>query len=152
MKLMARRKVEKSKRIKHTTWAHGRWLMGCDVRTPNLRLEPWATHVRVISCATLRKNCDVWGVLFTPYGFLKPHMPTSVSLPQALLRSLFPELSSTWCSAFRSRENDCKKTSRNSWCWTNEEDGSIHHAWNYLWLPCPQVVFWCRHFWFGSWI
>ena len=36
-------------------------------------------------------------------------------------------------------------------CWTNEEDGSIHHAWNYLWLTCPEVDFRCQHIWYGCW-
>ena len=53
------RKIEQSKRIKHTIWAHGDDSWNVIVRTPNLRLEP--THVRVISCATLRKmwRCEV---------------------------------------------------------------------------------------------
>ena len=46
----------------------------------------------------------------------------------------------------------CQKTSRNSWCSTFEEDGHIHHVWNYLWSTCPRVDFWCQHFWFGSWV
>ena len=45
------------------------------------------------------------------------------------------DLSLTWRSAFRSDQkeniwNDFKRTSRNSWCSTNEEDGSTHQAWN----------------------
>ena len=55
--------MEMTKRIKHTTWAHGddSWNVMCARQTYDL------SHacVRVISCATLRK-CDVWGVLFTP--------------------------------------------------------------------------------------
>ena len=49
------------------------------------------------------------------------------------------------------KENGCRKTSRNSWCWTNEEDGSTHHAWNYLWSTCQQGGSGCRHIWFGCW-
>ena len=44
----------------------------------------------------------------------------------------------------------CKRTSRNSLCWTNEEDGSSRHEWNSLWLACQQIGFWCQHIWFGS--
>ena len=41
--------------------------------------------------------------------------------------------------------NGCKRTSRNSLYWTNEEDDSTHHAWNSLWLACQQVAFWSQH-------
>ena len=40
------------------------WNVRCALQTWDLRLEPWATHVRVIRCESTRK-CDVWGVLFT---------------------------------------------------------------------------------------
>ena len=52
------RKVEKSKRIKHTTWAHGddAWDVRCARQTYNL------SHA--CACEPTRK-CDVWGVLFT---------------------------------------------------------------------------------------
>ena len=32
----------------------------------------------------------------------------------------------------RLKVNGCKKTLKNSWCWSNEEDGSTHHVRNYL--------------------
>ena len=43
----------------------------------------------------------------------------------------------------------CKRTSRNSRCWTNEEDDSTHNAWNSLWSACQRVGFRCQHIWFG---
>ena len=43
-----------------------RWHMECDVRTPNLRLEP---RMYVSSNVQTLRKCDVWGVLFTiPVG------------------------------------------------------------------------------------
>ena len=54
-----KRTGEKSRRIKHTTWAHDAWDdVNCALRTPNLSLS----HVR--HCGSTGK-CDVWGVLFT---------------------------------------------------------------------------------------
>ena len=50
---------------------------------------------------------------------------------------------------FLIQQNGCKKTSRNSWYSTNEEDGSNHHAWNYFQPTCQQVGSWCQHIWFG---
>ena len=49
-------------------------------------------------------------------GFLKPNMPVSIPTPQVLLRSFFLSSSSTWCSAFCSKEHGCRKTARKSWC------------------------------------
>ena len=53
------RKVDKSKRIKHTTWAHGddTWTVMCARQTYDLN--------HACACKSTRK-CDVWGVLFTP--------------------------------------------------------------------------------------
>ena len=83
-------------------------------------------------------------------GFSIPNMLALMSPPQALLRSFFPELSSTWCSVFfLSKESGCRKTSKNSWCWTNEEDGSTHHAWNDQVSTYELVGSWCQHIWFG---
>ena len=52
----------------------------------------------------------------------------------------------------KNSESGCKRTSRNSWCWTNEEDDSTRHAKNSLGLACQRVGFWCQHIWFGSWV
>ena len=60
------RKVEKSKRIKHTTWAHvnDTWDdVKCALRTPNLRLEP---RMCVSLNVQTRENVTCEGVLFTP--------------------------------------------------------------------------------------
>ena len=65
--------------------------------------------------------------------------------PRVLLQSFFPELSLDMVLGFLIDKNGCKKTLRNSWCWTSEKDGSIHHAWNYL--VC-ELVF-GQHIWFG---
>ena len=64
------------------------------------------------------------------------------------------DLSLTWRSAFRSDQkencwNGYKRRSRNSFCWTNEEDGSTRHVWNSLWLTSLRVDFGCQHIWFG---
>ena len=61
-------------------------------------------------------------------------------------------LSLTWHSvSWSDRENycnGCKRTSRNSWCWTNEEDDSTRHAWSSLWPTYERVGFWCQQIWF----
>ena len=60
---------------------------------------------------------------------LKPNSKVSASpLPTPLSR-YFPELSWTWHTAFGLKENGCRKTLRNSWCQTEEEEeGSIHFS------------------------
>ena len=60
----------------------------------------------------------------------------------------------TWRSVFRSDQdenhwNGCKRTSRNSYCWRNEEEDSIHHAKNFIWLASRRVGFWFQHVRFG---
>ena len=72
--------------------------------------------------------------------------------PQALLLSFFPELSSTWCSAYLLKENGCKKTLRNSWRWSSEEDDSTHHVWNYLQSAFQRFVFCCQRVWIGDFV
>ena len=88
----------------------------------------------------------------------KPLALVSVSV-NLHLKSL---LASLWHGALLSGRirkkivcNGCKRTLRNSQCWTNGEDDSTHHVWNFLWSACQRVVFWCQHLiWiFGSrWI
>ena len=33
----------------------------------------------------------------------------------------------------------------------NTKDDSIRHVWNFPWLACLRVGFWCQYSWFGSW-
>ena len=35
--------------------------------------------------------------------------------------------------------------------WTNTKDDSIRRVWNFPWLACLRVGFWCQCIWFGSW-
>ena len=53
------RQMEKSKRIKHTTWAHedDAWDVKCARQSYDL------SHACACHCT---RKCDVWGVLFTP--------------------------------------------------------------------------------------
>ena len=37
----------------------------------------------------------------------------------------------------------------NGWCWTNTNDDSIHHVWNFPLSVCLRVGFWCQCIWFG---
>ena len=37
------------------------------------------------------------------------------------------------------------------WCWTNTENESIHHVWNFPLSVCLRVGSWCQCIWFGSW-
>ena len=48
----------------------------------------------------------------------------------------------SWLDQTENSWNGCKRTSRNSKRWTNEEDGSIRHVWNSLWSACQRVGFW----------
>ena len=66
-------------------------------------------------------------------------LPNSLALvlPSVNLHWSLLVLSLTWHSASWSDQkenywNGCKRTSRNSLCLTNEEDGSTRHAWNSL--------------------
>ena len=36
------------------------------------------------------------------------------------------------------------KWSWNGWCWTNDEDCSTHHVWNFVWSKCLRVDVWCN--------
>ena len=50
---------------------------------------------------------------------------------------------------FRNSAPDSLEHQRNSWCSTNEEGNTIHHAWNFLcWFWCQHI---CFRFWGPSW-
>ena len=65
----------------------------------------------------------------------------ALMLPQScLLLFDLPSFWSSWSSWNSERSNE----SWGGWCWTNEEDCSTHHMWNYLWSLCLRVDVWCR--------
>ena len=79
----------------------------------------------------------------------------SLSPSESLHSNSSSALVSTGRSTFWSDQkekcwNGCKRTSRNSLCWTDEEDGSTRQAWNCLWSTSLRVGSWCPNFWFGS--
>ena len=78
---------------------------------------------------------------------------SALILPQPclLLFVLAPFSPSSWSSL--SINSWCSRWSWNDWYWTNEEDCSTHHVWNFLWSICLLIGVWCRYLiWmFGSW-
>ena len=65
-------------------------------------------------------------------------------------------LTSSWHGALlsdRIRKKITEMASREhrSQCWTNEEDVSVRHAKNFLWLACRRVGFWCQHIFLDLW-
>ena len=71
------------------------------------------------------------GSSFALRRFLTLNSVVSVTALPTPLSEHFLELSWTWHFAFCLKENGCKKTSRNSWYSTNEDDSS-RHVWNFL--------------------
>ena len=90
--------------------------------------------------------CNTRLMGFIGFGFSKDEPSLEVaSCPLFDMALCFPITSER-----KLKKKGCKRTSRNSWCWTNEEDDSTRHAWNSLWLACQKVGSCCQHIWFRS--
>ena len=88
------------------------------------------------------------GIIGFGFGIGEPSLEVTSCLSLTRRSAFWSDQKANCC-------NGCKRTLRNSQCWTNGEDGSTHHVWNFLWSACQRVVFWCQHLiWiFGSrWI
>ena len=123
------------------------WVLGGPYKSPWLTGYPKSCGGFSIALHELRET------KLTGFAFAGPVVLASP--PANLHWKSFLDLSLTWRTAFRSDQkencwNGCKRTPKNSLCWTNGEDDSTRHAKNSLWLGCQRVGFWCQHIWFGS--
>ena len=102
-----------------------------------LEYDHLVLHRRSPGWPDIPKSCGDFPSRST--GCVKPSWLVSPSLEQLVLASpsvnihwkSFLDLSLTWRSAFRTDQkeicwNGCKRTSKNSWNWTSEEDDSSH--------------------------
>ena len=71
----------------------------------------------------------------------KPGSSSFLTLPYLFLLLLLPV-------SFSTLPGGCWQ-SWNCWCWTNGEDGSTHHVWNWLLSVCLRVGTWCQRIGFG---
>ena len=117
------------------------WLLdACEIRIPTRDTIP-----RAVWCTRIQHG----RLIHAHYSWYQPHY-LRFRQHKLLLLVLFPaSTSSTWNCVYSLKESGWKKTSKDSWCWTNEEDDSTHHGWSDLQSTCQRVGFWCQCIWFG---
>ena len=102
-------------------------------------LNPTLDSPGRLKCLNMMKSFALRSV-----GFLKPNMPTSISLPQPLLRSYFPECSSTWCSPCQLKENGCERRREIHGVEQTKKMVPFITREATLWSTSPQVGSWCQ--------
>ena len=139
------------------------------VLLPLLRIHRRPASVAHADCFQLRAGTPLWSKLWFPglFGSLTSCVRIFLMLEKfkftafgfAAADPSFSLLSWTLfdmahCFLIDQKEicwDGCSKTLDNSWCLTNEENGSTHHVWNFLWSTCLRVGVWCQCTGFKSW-